>query len=142
MKRFCKYFLILCLIFCCSLIPAATAEASGIKQIEDLNSHADGPAKFMQDSYRDNYSLDVDKVFNGLANVIFSMVKSIAYAAINFFYRSLTFDITHYFSDIINTMQAFLKNSVFEPLLLLALFFSAVTVLKRFLQQNMVGILT
>lgn len=105
----------------------------------------------MQDSYRDNYSLDVDKVglldglfevFNGLANVIFSMVKSIAYAAINFFYRSLTFDITHYFSDIINTMQAFLKNSVFEPLLLLALFFSAVTVLKRFLQQNMVGILT
>jgi len=132
-------------------LPTVTVEASGIKQIEGLTNQTEGPAKYMQDSYRDNYSLDVDKVglldglfevFNGIANVIFSMVKFIAYAAISFFYRSLTFDVTTTFSNELNTIQSILRNSIFEPLLLLGFFCSGITILKRFLQQNMVGILS
>lgn len=151
MKRFYKYLFMLCLILCCSLLPAVKVEASGIKQIEGLNDQTNGPARFMQDQYRDNYSLDVDKVglldglfevFNGIANVIFSMVKFVAYAAICFFYYSLTFDITATFSDELNAIQGLLRNSIFEPLLILGFFFSGITILKRFLQQNMVGILS
>lgn len=151
MKHFYKYLSILCLILCCSLLPVSTVEASGIKQIEGLTNQTTGPAKYMQDMYRDNYSLDVDKVglldglfevFNGIANVIFSMVKFIAYAAICFFYHSLTFDVTTTFSDELNAIQSLLRNSIFEPLLLLGFFFSGITILKRFLQQNMVGILS
>lgn len=149
MKRFHKYLLIFCLIFCCSLLPTITSEASGIEPIQGLTT--DGNAKYMQDSYRDNYSLDIEEVglldgmysvINSLANGIFSIIKFIAYAAISFFYRSLTFDITTIFSDEINSIQSLLKNSIFEPLLFLGFFFSGVTILKRFLQQNIVGILS
>ena len=149
MKRLHKYLLIFCLIFCCSLLPDMTAEASGIKPIQGLNP--DGYSKYMQDSYRDNYSLDIEEVglldgmysvINSLANGIFSIIKFIAYAAISFFYYSLTFDIATIIADELNAIQSILKSSVFEPLLFLGFFFSGVTILKRFLQQNMVGILS
>lgn len=148
MKHFYKYILLFCLIFCCSLLPSVTAEASDITDIKQIDGLS-GKAKYMQDAYRDNYSLDIEyvgvldgmyKAFNHVASSIFSMIKSIAYTAISFFYYSLTFDITAFFSDKINAIQELLKNSVFEPLLFLGFFFSGVTILKRFLQQNMMGI--
>lgn len=149
MKRLHKYLLLFCLIFCCSLLPAVTAEASGIEPIQGLNPN--GYSKYMQDSYRDNYSLDIEEVglldgmysvINSIANGIFGIIKFIAYAAISFFYYSLTFDIATILADELNAIQSILKNSIFEPLLFLGFFFSGVTILKRFLQQNMVGILS
>ena len=149
MKKLYKYLLIFCLIFCCSLLPAITVEASGIKPIQGLNPN--GYSKYMQDYYRDNYSLDIEdvglldgmySVINSLANGIFSIIKFIAYAAISFFYYSLTFDIATILSNELNSIQSLLKSSIFEPLLFLGFFFSGVTILKRFLQQNLVGVLS
>lgn len=149
MKRFYKCLLLFCLILCCSLLPAVTAEASGINPADGLNSQTEAPAKYMNDSYRDNYYLDIEDVgllekqyslFNHVANGIFSFIKFIAYATINFFYHSLTFDVTTSLANELNSIQSILKNSIFEPLLFLGFFFSGVTILKRFMQRNMVGI--
>lgn len=150
MKYISKIIFTLILVLCVSLIPAKTTQAAGIKQVNAFNSLS-GDGKYLSDIYRDNYYLDIEEcglleshfeVLNSVANILFSSIKLTAYLLVTVLYHALTLDIGTLFSDQINTIQRALHDSVFQPLLIVGLVGSAITVIKRLLQQNTIGIIS
>lgn len=150
MKYVNKIIMTLILVLCISFIPAGTTHAAGIQQIDAFNS-LDGDGKYLNNAYRDNYYLDIEEcglleshyeVLNSIANILFSLVKSEAYILVTVLYHALTLDISNLFSDQINSIQKALHDSVFQPLLIIGLVGSAITVIKRLLQQNTIGIVS
>lgn len=131
--------------------PAGTVQAKGggegigeIKAFEKL----DGDAKYLKTEYRNNYYLDLEEtgvlemfwsVFNGIANVLFSVVKGLAYLTVAAFYFIMNFDISAMFASEINGVQQALNDSIFQPLFLLACAFCFAKLLSSFIKNNLVS---
>ncbi len=140
--------LLLCAFVLALAVPAGTVRAdSGIKGTNAFN-HLEGDAKYLRDDYRDNYVLDIEETgvleihweaLNGIANALFAAIRTISYATVTLFYWALNFDIGEMFGGQINGIQQALKDTVFEPLLMLAIGACMATLLVKFAKRDAVG---
>lgn len=138
------------LIISMALIPKADVHAETITQVDDFNGLHDD-LQFLGDSYRKNYYLDIEEcglldagylLLNSIANGFFYFMHLFAYLVVTLFYHALTLDVGVLFYEQIDNIQSALNASIFQPLLLIALIGSAITVIRRFFQQNMIGIVS
>lgn len=146
MKRSFMILLMLCLL----LGQKCTIYATGIAKIEDFNN-LEGDEKYLGDSYRDNYSLDIEKtgvfesgekMLNNIANVFFSILRVFAHLVCSIFYFAMDFDITDILGNQIDSIQSSLKSSIFNPLFKLAFVGVAIILIKRMMKQDIAGILS
>lgn len=139
---------LLCAFMLALAFPAGTVRAdSGIKS-KDAFDDLEGDAKYLQDRYRDNYVLDIEETgvleihweaLNGIANALFAAIRTVSYATVTLFYWALNFDIGEMFGGQINGIQQALKDTVFEPLLMLAIGACMATLLVKFMKRDAVG---
>lgn len=131
-------------------MPAGTVQAKGGEGIGEIKAFEklDGDAKYLAEKYRNNYYLDLEEtgvlemfwsVFNGIANVLFSVVKGLAYLTVAAFYFIMNFDISAMFASEINGVQQALNDSIFQPLFLLACAFCFAKLLSSFIKNNLVS---
>lgn len=108
-----------------------------------------GDAKYLGEEYRDHYSLDiedlgmfdaVEKVMNAIANLLFSVVKEIAYAIVTVFYYAMSFDVSKLFSKQLNGIMKALNAGIFKPLFNLGFAFASFVIIKHMLKRNFMAI--
>lgn len=144
-----KKLLGLCLLVCIICLSynggAAKAEASGWKMPEKFEE-IKGDGKYIQEQYF--YYLDMEKVglldnflsiFNGIANMLFSLEVMLARAAVYLFYYCMTFD-TSMFSEQITAIQGVLHTSLFQPFFQVALVLLTTKLISRLFRRNFIGI--
>lgn len=149
MKRL--FFILLILFFSFNIgFPATVYASSAIKITDDdaLNN-LDGDGKYLGNSYRDNYYLDIEKtdvfeagdyMLNQIANALFSIIKTLGFAASVFFYHVMVFDVSEVFATEINTIQSALKLSIFDSFFILAFAASAWSLMKRLTKRDLSGL--
>ena len=130
------------------LLPAGQVEASSGVNSGDAFENLPGDAKYLGSEYRDNYTFDIEETgilekhletVNGLANALFAAIRTVAYATVTLFYRALQFDMGELFGEQLHGIQEGLKDSIFEPLLILGFAVCLLSVLVRFLKRDIVG---
>lgn len=139
---------LLCTFMLALAVPAGTVRAdSGIRSTDAFN-RLEGDAKYLKDDYRNNYVLDIEETgvleihweaLNGIANALFAAIRTVSYATVTLFYWALNFDIGEMFGGQINGIQQALKDTVFEPLLMLAIGACMATLLVKFMKRDAVG---
>lgn len=131
-------------------VPVVTVQASGVANIDAFNTLT-GDAKYLGAAYRDNYYLDIEEtnvkdvvwvVMNGVANVLFSIIRITAYLVCSVFYHAINFDVTSLFAGQITTIQDELKKGVFDPLFTLACTGTGFLIIKKLLRRNTIGVFT
>lgn len=129
-------------------LPAGQVQAFEAVQAPDGFEELEGDAQYLGSLYRDNYILDIEETgalqihweaINGVANAIFSGIRTISYATVSFFYWAVKFDMADIFRDQLNGVQAALKDSVFEPLFVLAMAACLVTIITKFVKRDVAG---
>lgn len=145
-KRTCKIFLCVMALFL--LLPAGQVRAEeGIKS-PGVFDNLEGDAKYLEKDYRNNYILDIEETsvlevhfasINGIANALFAAIRYLALATVTVFYYAVTFDVGDIFRDEISSIQAALNDTVFEPLLMLAIFACLFMLLIKFARRDIVG---
>lgn len=130
--------------------PARPVYASGaIGDVSEFNS-LNGTGKYLGGAYRDNYYLDMEEtglldtgygILNSIANVLFSFIRWLAYAAVCVFFICFNLNLSTMFGSQINGIQEALNNSVFKPLFLLACGVAFIVLLGRLVRQDLMGAL-
>lgn len=147
---------IMAMVFACMLFlayPGMTVRADeAIKAPEEFEKgKLEGDAKYLDEEYRDNYIFDIEEtsivhfnylMINGIANVLFAAIRTISFATVTLFYWAIKFDVGELFGGQINGIQQALKDTVFEPLLLLACAACMAAVAVKLLKRDTVGGLT
>ena len=147
---------IMAMIFACMLFlayPGMTVRADeAIKAPKEFEKgKLEGDAKYLDEEYRDNYIFDIEEtsvihfnylMVNGIANVLFAAIRTISFATVTLFYWAIKFDVGELFGGQINGIQQALKDTVFEPLLLLACAACMAAVAVKLLKRDTVGGLT
>ena len=132
------------------LFPCTEARANGISDIEEFNNLS-GDAKYLGDSYRDNYSFDIEEtglldsgkaMVNDIANMLFYAIKTIAYIVVAIFYYAMDLDIGKLLEPFINGIQKSLKEGIFDPLFILAFCGTAILIIKKLFQRDAMGLLS
>ena len=145
-----RLLLMFILIFCCCNIFITTTSyaSSAIKPSDELNN-LDGDGKFLGDSYRENYYLDIEKtdvfeagdyMLNQIANALFSIIRILGLAVSVFFFYAMTFDVAQVFATEINNIQSALKLSIFDGFFTLAFAASAWGLMKRITKRDLSGL--
>ena len=107
-----------------------------------------GDAQYLSSAYRDHYSLDieetgmfdsVDVLINQIANLLFGVVRKIAYVVITIFYYAMTFDIAQLFSKQLNSIMSALNSGIFKPLFNLGFAFTSIILIKQLLKRDLMG---
>ncbi|SFS08106.1 CD3337/EF1877 family mobilome membrane protein, partial [Anaeromicropila populeti] len=148
---------LVCLIVLCILIGVGSStkivkadSSSGVGTITEFNE-LDGDAAYLNEKYRDNYYLDIektgildtgDKVINDIANILFSFIKFLAVLVVSTFYFTMDFDIVALIEPQLNAIQKALNTSVFKPLFVIAFMGTAFIIIKRMIKRDMAGALT
>ena len=145
-----RLLLMFILIFCCCNIFITTTSyaSNAIKPSDELNN-LDGDGKFLGDSYRENYYLDIEKtdvfeagdyMLNQIANALFSIIRILGLAVSVFFFYAMTFDVAQVFATEINNIQSALKLSIFDGFFTLAFAASAWGLMKRITKRDLSGL--
>lgn len=138
----------LCVMVLALLLPAGTVRAQEAIKSPGAFEKLKGDAKYLEDRYRGNYVLDIEETgvieilwsaINGIANVLFTVIRYLALATVTVFYYAIVFDVGEMFGDEINSIQAALNDSIFEPLLILAIMACLATLLVKYARKDIVG---
>ena len=107
-KRFFFIFLLLlCFNYSLNYITSYAAPAVNAEDLDNL----EGDGKYLGNTYRDNYYLDIEKtdifeagdyMLNQIANALFSIIRILGFTVSVFFYRVMIFDVSDVFSTEIN----------------------------------------
>ncbi|WP_101698695.1 CD3337/EF1877 family mobilome membrane protein [Clostridium minihomine] len=149
--KFKKLFALLLLLCCLFTLPvyAAESEKSSVMDIPAFEQ-LEGEGKYIGKDYRENYYLDIEKTgllevgektFNQIANVLFSVITTLAYLVTTIFYFSMDLDISSLFAAQIDGIQAALKSSIFDTFFVLAFCGAAWALAKKLAKRDMVGII-
>ncbi len=140
------------ILLCIGVIHALTVRVSAATSAvnSDITEFAnmEGSAQYINNS--DGYYLDVNteeidifwwcfQAINGIANILFILVKWIGKLAVVLFYQCMNFDIAELFKDQISAIQRTLNNGIFEPMFILGFCGSAVIILKNIIRRDMMG---
>lgn len=135
-------------LFLFPLPVVAKAESNDIQKIDDFET-LKGDSKYLAEKYRDNYYLDIektgildsgDKIINGIANILFWVVKQGAYIVTSIFYYVMSFDVGALLSKQISSIQNALRTSIFVPLFGVAFAGTSFIIIKRMIKRDMIGI--
>ena len=141
------FLLFLALLLCLPLLAAPAHAVDSVGYIEDFQT-LDGELRFIGDQYRSNYYLDIertglleagDKIVNDIANVLFAIIRFFGELVVSIFYFAMDFDVAVLFSGQIDNIQAALKASVFDTLLMLAIAVSLITLIRQLARLNVTG---
>ncbi len=139
---------IVCALMLSVALPAAQVQASDGINSGNAFENLEGDAQFLGKKYRDHYTLDIEETgvlekhfeaVNGIANALFFLIRYMSYATVTLFYYALEFDMGELFGGQINGIQQALKDTIFEPLLLLACGICLVSVAIKFIKGNITG---
>lgn len=145
-KRFFFIFLLLlCFNYSLNYITSYAAPAVNAEDLDNL----EGDGKYLGNTYRDNYYLDIEKtdifeagdyMLNQIANALFSIIRILGFTVSVFFYRVMIFDVSDVFSTEINSIQSALKSSIFDAFFILAFAASAWTLMKKVTRRDLAGL--
>ena len=142
-------FLLIIMATCMLCAPTKTYASNGI-MISDELDNLDGDGKYVGSKYRNNYQLDVeklgvtevaDKVLNALANIVFSVISFLGFATVAVFYHALSFDLAALLQPQIDNIQLALHDSVFTPLLQVALVGAMILAVTKYIRRDFSGLL-
>lgn len=146
MKKITVAFL-MALVICIFCIPTKTYASSGIMISDELDD-LEGDGKYVGSEYRNNYQLDVEKLgvtevaekaLNALANIVFSVISCLGFLTVAIFYHALSFDLAALLQPQIDSIQLALHDSVFTPLLQVALMGAIVLAITKICQEGFFG---
>lgn len=111
-----------------------------------FNGIKDGWGQFINDPYRNNYSLDLgdlsgfvdipEKMINSLSNMLFSGMVIISWLGISIFNFCFNNNITNKFSEIIEGVSGSLKTGIFDKFFMLMFVISLISLLLYYLKRN------
>lgn len=148
MKKITVTFL-MALVICIFCIPTKTYASSGIMISDELDD-LEGDGKYVGSEYRNNYQLDVEKLgvtevaekaLNALANIVFSVISCLGFLTVAIFYHALSFDLAALLQPQIDSIQLALHDSVFTPLLQVALMGAIVLAITKYARRDFSGLL-
>ena len=148
MKKITVAFL-MALVICIFCIPTKTYASSGIMISDELDD-LEGDGKYVGSEYRNNYQLDVEKLgvtevaekaLNALANIVFSVISCLGFLTVAIFYHALSFDLAALLQPQIDSIQLALHDSVFTPLLQVALMGAIVLAITKYARRDFSGLL-
>lgn len=139
--------MLMVLFICFVCFPVTAISDDGVVAPDKFDGLEEDGA-YLGAAYRDNYSLDIkdlglleagDGIMNGIANVIFSLMKLIVYIVVTVFYYCMSFDIAALFGTEIDAIQSSLVGGIFNVLFLFgvgaSLFYMAAQILKKNTQE-------
>lgn len=146
------------MIFAVMFIVMATFEnvayADGLLDSGSVNPFSeikDGWGQFINDPYRNNYSLDLgdlsgfvdipEKMINSLSNMLFSGMVIISWLGISIFNFCFNNNITNKFSEIIEGVSGALKTGVFDKFFMLMFTISLISLLLYYLKRNYAAVI-
>jgi len=118
--------------------------------ISDELDDLEGDGKYVGSEYRNNYQLDVEKLgvtevaekaLNALANIVFSVISCLGFLTVAIFYHALSFDLAALLQPQIDSIQLALHDSVFTPLLQVALMGAIVLAITKYARRDFSGLL-
>lgn len=121
--------------------------ASSIQNPTDFENLS-GDAEYLKEDWRENYYLDIEElgildagkgVMNDIANVLWQVIRFLAFIVVSVFYYAMQFDVSSMFSSQIGAIQEALNNSIFSPLFMLAFCGTALILIKRLIKRDMMG---
>lgn len=124
--------------------------ASSIVGIEDQLDGMSGDAKYAGSEYRDNYRLDTEhlglteagsKMMAEFSNGIWLFIYWIAFLGIALFYRAMSLDFAKLLSDQIQTIQAALHESMFQPLFMIAVIGTFAIIVVKYARRDFSGLI-
>lgn len=142
-----KRLLFMALIALCMLLKPAVAEAKDVADISEFDS-LNGDGTYLGSQYRDNYYLDIektsmletgDKIINDIANILFSVVRSLGYLTTSIFFFAMDFDISKLLAPQIDGIQKALNSSIFKPLFTLAFVGTSFILVKQMAKRDLMG---
>ena len=141
--------LLLALVICIFCAPIKAYASNGIMISDELDG-LEGDGKYVGSEYRNNYQLDVEKLgvtevaekaLNALANIVFSVISFLGFATVAIFYHALSFDLAALLQPQIDSIQLALHDSVFTPLLQVALMGAIVLAITKYARRDFSGLL-
>lgn len=151
-KKICikKILLFAFIILLSSNFNSFPAYASSLMGIEGQFDGLSGDAKYAGKEYRDNYQLDVEhlglteagtKMLADLSNGIWMVIYYLAFLAIAVFYHAMSLDFAKILGDQIQTIQAALHDSVFQPLLMIAIIGTFSIIVLKYARRDFTGLI-
>ena len=110
-----------------------------------FNEIKNGWGQFIQDQYRNNYSLDsenlgafdiLDKTINGVANIVFYLQVILSWLGVSIFNLCFESNITDAFASILNSVSTALHNGIFNKFYMIMFMVSLISVLIYFTKKN------
>lgn len=138
------------IIFLSSSLNSFPAYASSLMGIEDQFDGLSGNAKYAGKEYRDNYRLDIEplglteagaQIMADFGNGIWMAIYNFAFLAIAVFYHALSLDFAKLLADQIQTIQAALHDSVFQPLLMIAIIGTFSIIVLKYARRDFSGLI-
>lgn len=136
------FFTVLIYIVMHALSRAAHASILGIMGAPDDFNGLSGTAKYLGESYRDNYYLDavegsyINQGINFIANFFWEITVIVTYALILAFNLAFSMDISNLFSEVINSIMTSLKSNIFDTYVLLTISIGLIYILVSFMKKN------
>lgn len=147
-KRKISIAFIVIFLFMCFSPETAYAAKKDIYGIGEELDNLGGDADYLGKKYRDNYSLDAkksnelikfDDFVNGLADVLFQVVKIIGTLICSVTYQALNFDLSEQLGVHINNLEKSMVDGIFTPLFPLVFCGAAIAILIKFIKRNVMG---
>jgi hypothetical protein len=138
------------IIFLSSSLNSFPAYASSLMGIEDQFDGLSGNAKYAGKEYRDNYRLDIEplglteagaQIMADFGNGIWMAIYNFAFLAIAVFYHAMSLDFAKLLADQIQTIQAALHDSVFQPLLMIAIIGTFSIIVLKYARRDFSGLI-
>lgn len=116
-----------------------------------FNDIKSGWGQFIQDQYRNNYSLDsenlgafdiLDKTINGLANIVFYLQVILSWLGVSIFNLCFESNITDAFAGILNSVSTALHQGIFNKFYMIMFMVSLISVLIYFVKKNYAAVFT
>lgn len=150
-KKLIKRFLIYAvIILVSSSVNSFPSYASSLMGIDGQFDGLSGDAKYAGKEYRDNYQLDIEhlglteagtKMMADFSNGIWMVIYNFAFLAIAVFYQAMTLDFAKILADQIQTIQAALHDSVFQPLLMIAIIGTFSIIVLKYARRDFSGLI-
>ena len=148
MKRKLKRLVILALALTLAMALLCTgvnaAVVTGLKDIP-------GDGQYMSDTYVENYAIDseklglldsFEKIGLGVVNVLFSLCRYIVFLGLRVFRFALTLNVATLAGGKLDEIQTAMKNTIFEPMWIVAFIGVAAAMVRKFARRNFTGILS
>lgn len=129
-----------------SVTPVYASSIGITTEFDDLS----GDSKYLGSDYRNNYRLDIeklgiteagDKILHSIADSIFKATHFVGFVTTSIFYYAMDFDMASLLENQINSIQEALRNSIFVPLLQLAIVGALIIAVGRYARRDFMGLM-